>query len=81
MHIASQKRALEVFGRKSSSVGFCHVDRGCKIAAAGMSGNNGIAYANNGTFYVASAVGSPISVLERQDDDTLVITDLIPVGQ
>lgn len=75
------KRALEAFGRKSSSVGFCHIDRGCKFAATGISSANGIATANNGTFYVASAVGGPVSVLEQQDDDTLVITDLIPVDR
>ena len=78
LHI--QIRMLDFLGRASSSVGFCHVDGGCKCATANMHGNNGIVRARNDTFYVADALGGPIRVLERQDDDTLVVTDLIPVG-
>jgi hypothetical protein len=45
-----------------------------------MVGNNGIARASNGTFYVGSATMGQLTVLEKQDDNTLVITDIIKTG-
>jgi len=80
-NIWRQKRYLDVLGRKSTSVGFCHVEDGCKFAITGMHASNGIARAQNDTFYVANVLGGPLSVLERQDDNSLVLTDLISVGQ
>jgi hypothetical protein len=50
------------------------------MAISHMHGNNGIAGSPNGTFYVADCLGGPIRVLERQSDDSLVVTDLIHVG-
>lgn len=46
-----------------------------------MHGNNGIAQASNGTFYVVNAPGGQLSVLEKQADNTLVITDVIQSGK
>ncbi|KAG6862198.1 hypothetical protein C0995_002128 [Termitomyces sp. Mi166 len=74
-------RKLEYFGRKSSSVGYCHAQTGCKYAITRMQGNNGIARAQNDTFYVVNSLAGAISILERQSDDTLVITDTIPAGE
>ncbi|KAF7782217.1 hypothetical protein Agabi119p4_1593 [Agaricus bisporus var. burnettii] len=70
-------RHLDVpFARKTTSVVYCHVNEGCKYAIQGMTGNNGIARAPNGTYYVGStSVG--LTVLERQTDNTLVVTDII----
>ncbi|XP_006460698.1 hypothetical protein AGABI2DRAFT_185052 [Agaricus bisporus var. bisporus H97] len=70
-------RHLDIpFGRKTTSVVYCHVNEGCKYAIQGMSGNNGIARAPNGTFYVGS-ISVGLTVLERQTDNTLVVTDII----
>ncbi|KAI0063654.1 calcium-dependent phosphotriesterase [Artomyces pyxidatus] len=71
-------RTLEALALMAqSTVGFCHVDRGCKIAISGMRGNNGIAKAQNETYYVGSCMSGEVRVLERQADDLLVTTDLI----
>jgi hypothetical protein len=61
----------------ASSVGFCHVDDGCKIAISGMHGNNGIAKDKNDTFYVANALRGGVSVLQKQSDNTLALTDAV----
>jgi hypothetical protein len=45
-----------------------------------MHGNNGITQAPNGTFYVVNALGGQLTVLEKQADNTLVITDVIESG-
>ncbi|KAJ3785174.1 hypothetical protein GGU10DRAFT_428119 [Lentinula aff. detonsa] len=65
----------------STSVGYCHLDRGCKVAASGLHGNNGIVKALNDTVYVASNTGGKISVFEWQGDDSLLLTDVVPIGQ
>ncbi|KAG6813313.1 hypothetical protein H0H92_012126 [Tricholoma furcatifolium] len=70
-------REFDVFGRRTSSVGYCHAQTGCKYAIAKMHGNNGIARALNDTFYVGNSLMGGITVLERQSDDSLVITDAI----
>lgn len=67
--------------RPGASVVYCHVDHGCKLAASNMFANNGIARANNDTFYVASSMAGKLNILERQADDTLVLTDVIPTGE
>ncbi|KAG6907905.1 hypothetical protein DXG01_006960 [Tephrocybe rancida] len=66
---------LEIF-RRSSTVGYCHSHTGCKLAIRKMQANNGIARAQNDTIYVTSMVGV-ISILERQSDDSLVVTDTV----
>lgn len=73
-----QTRWLEFLGLARTSVGYCHVDEGCKIAMAGLSGSNGIARAQNGTVYVANF--GQIHVLEEQSDHSLVLSDIIALG-
>ncbi len=46
-----------------------------------MLNNNGIVQAENGTIYVSSTLSSGIRVLEKQEDNTLVLTDVIPSGE
>ncbi|KAG6820987.1 hypothetical protein H0H93_008616 [Arthromyces matolae] len=70
-------RNLEIIGRSSSSVGYCHFETGCKYAITNIQGSNGIARAANDTFYVVNSVAGSINILERQSDSTLVITDAI----
>jgi len=70
-------RFLEFLGLARTSVGYCHVDDGCRIAVAGMLGNNGIVRSQNGTIYVASAKIGRISTFEEQSDHSLVLTDVI----
>ncbi|KIK09759.1 hypothetical protein K443DRAFT_300237 [Laccaria amethystina LaAM-08-1] len=71
------KRELEMLGYAATSVGYCHVDEGCKFAIKNMHGNNGIAQAPNGTFYVANALWGGLTILEPQADKSLVITDYV----
>jgi len=70
-------RYLEFLGLARTSVGYCHVDDGCKVSVAGMPGNNGIARSQNGTIYVGSAKIGRISTFEEQSDHSLVLTDVI----
>ena len=72
---------LEFLGLARTSVGYCHVDLGCKISVAGMQGNNGIARSQNGTIYVGSAKIGGISIFEEQSDHSLVLTDVISTGK
>jgi arylesterase/paraoxonase len=67
-------------GLARTSVGYCHVDEGCKIAIDGLLGNNGIVRAQNGTVYVASSKSYQIHVLEEQNDHSLVLVDNIALG-
>ena len=46
-----------------------------------MRGNNGITQAENGTFYVVNSPGGQLYVLDKQADNTLVITDIIESGE
>lgn len=71
---------LEFLGLSRTSVGYCHVDEGCKIAMAGLPGSNGIARAQNGTVYVANSKFGQIHVLEEQSDHSLVLSDIIALG-
>ncbi|KAJ2930284.1 hypothetical protein H1R20_g6831, partial [Candolleomyces eurysporus] len=70
-------RDLDLLGRATTSVVYCHETEGCKYAIQNMHGNNGIAQAPNGTFYVVNSIGGQLTVLEKQADNTLVITDVI----
>jgi hypothetical protein len=79
-YLFSQTRLLEFFGLARTSVGYCHVDEGCKIAMDGLPGSNGIARAQNGTIYVANSKFGQIHVLEEQNDHSLVLSDIIVLG-
>jgi len=46
-----------------------------------MHGNNGIARAANGTFYVANCLKGGLYVLKEGTNNTLVLTDFVPVGE
>jgi hypothetical protein len=47
---------------------------------AGLPASNGIARAQNGTFYVANTNFGQIHVLEEQSDHSLVLSDIIALG-
>jgi len=74
-------RWLEFLGLARTSVGYCHVDEGCKIAISGFPGSNGIARAQNGTVYVGSSKLGEIRVLEEQNDHSLVLVDIISLDR
>ncbi|KAH7912397.1 hypothetical protein BJ138DRAFT_1083638 [Hygrophoropsis aurantiaca] len=65
-----------------TSVAYCHADHGCKFAVKGLHASNGIVKGRgaNETFYVVDCTLGDISVLERQSDDTLVLTEVIKTG-
>ena len=73
-------RYSNLLGAKTSSVGYCHIDDGCKYAITRTQASNGITAAPNGTVYVADSVRGGVLFLERQADDTLVITDSVKTG-
>ena len=79
-YLFSQTRYLEFLGLARTSVGYCHVDEGCKIAMDGLHGSNGITRAQNGTVYVANSKSGRIHVLEEQNDHSLVLVDAIAFG-
>ncbi|KAJ3887484.1 hypothetical protein GG344DRAFT_90470 [Lentinula edodes] len=64
----SHVRTLRNVFSSTTSVGYCHLDHGCKIVASGLYTNNGIVKAPelNASVYVASNMGGKISVFERQ---------------
>ncbi|KAF8895727.1 hypothetical protein CPB84DRAFT_1782310 [Gymnopilus junonius] len=70
-------RHFELLGQKHSSVGYCHIESGCKYALSKTHSSNGIASAPNGTLYVGDCISGGITILEKQVDDTLVVTDSI----
>ncbi|KAJ4483328.1 hypothetical protein J3R30DRAFT_3655674 [Lentinula aciculospora] len=66
----------------TTSIGYCHLDHGCKIVASGLLSSNGIVKASsNDTIFVSSNMGGTISVFERQRNDSLLSTDVIHIGQ
>lgn len=66
----------------STTVGFCHLENGCKIAAPKLPGANGIAKSpHNETIYVSSAQSGGIRAFERQSDNTLQLLDFITTGK
>jgi len=74
-------RQLSLILRKPiSSVGYCHVEEGCKLATPKIHDANGIASVND-TFYVANSLKGTVTVLERQTDNSLVLTDVISTGR
>ena len=76
-------REAEMYlGLASTTVGYCHLDHGCKIAAKKLKGANGIVKSQtNDTIYVGSAFGAGIQVMEPQADHTLVQTDRISTSK
>ena len=80
MYLLSQTKYLEYLGLARTSVGYCHIDEGCKIAMGGLHGSNGIARAQNGTVYVGNSKSGQIVVLEEQSDHSLVLVDNIALG-
>ncbi|EJD43580.1 hypothetical protein AURDEDRAFT_145403 [Auricularia subglabra TFB-10046 SS5] len=73
----SFKRIRSLF-HPSSSVGLCHVDKGCFIAAKDMQGNHGLVRASsNNTLYVGNSVNGGIHVMGMLDNGTLVLQDTI----
>ncbi|CAE6416109.1 hypothetical protein ACGC1H_007200 [Rhizoctonia solani] len=69
-----------IFRVKSTTVGYCHSDAGCKIAADELYGSNGLARTRDGKFWVASFFGGYITIHEHQADNTLVPTEIVQVG-
>lgn len=74
-------RSLDVFGRRVSSVGYCHIHRGCQRVVSHMHGNNGIAKSENGTIYVGNAIHGIITIFESQTDNSLVLLDVISLDR
>jgi len=60
---------------------YCHTDVGCKFAITKLQGANGITDAKNGTIYVANSSGGGLYVLERQSDNSLVLSEYIKTGK
>jgi arylesterase/paraoxonase len=66
---------------KSTNVVYCHVDEGCKIAVDKLTGSNGLVRPpGTDMFYLADQFFPVIRVLERQTDNTLVVTDEVHTG-
>ena len=77
---ALQMKYAGLFGAKSSSVGYCHIDNGCKYAITKTHGSNGIAAAPNGTLYVSDSLYGGVLFLEPQADNTLVVIESFKTG-
>ncbi|KAJ7647870.1 hypothetical protein FB45DRAFT_894654 [Roridomyces roridus] len=77
------REILSLLGIEAGSVGYCHVDEGCKIAYPRLQGANGIARASpsNDTIFVGHAKFRDIRVFERQADNTLRKTHTIPMDR
>jgi len=72
-----------VLQQKLSSIGFCGSD-GCKPAATGLYGINGIArspFRSNDTFYVAHTFLGGVSLFTRQSDNRLLLDEHITTGE
>lgn len=67
-------------GLKWSNVGYCHHARGCKVAAPGLYGVNGITKTKDGRVFVGSSRAGRIYVASPQADNSLNIMDVITVG-
>lgn len=63
-----------------SSVGYCHLDYGCRIVVPKMFSANGIASTSNGTVYVSSTSGLKLVMYEKQDDGSLILQDSVLCG-
>ena len=76
-----QTRWFEFLGLARTSVGYCHVDNGCRVAISALHGSNGIARAQNGTVYVGNSKLGQIRVFEEQSDQSFVLADIIALGK
>lgn len=70
-----------VFARASTTITYCHVEQGCKTAARNVISANGIARGKDGRIYVTSTFASRVTVFDEQADNTLVVGDIINIGQ
>ncbi|KAG8710712.1 hypothetical protein FRC08_016817 [Ceratobasidium sp. 394] len=68
-------------GIKSTSVGYCHVNTGCKIAADKLYSSNGIVQDKSGKIWVGSSAGGYITVHAQRADKTLVPMEVIKIGR
>ncbi|KAG9102547.1 hypothetical protein FRC06_001821 [Ceratobasidium sp. 370] len=68
-------------GIESTSVGYCHVNTGCKIAASKLYSSNGIVRDKSGRIWVGSSVGGYITVHAQRADKTLVPIKVIKIGR
>jgi arylesterase / paraoxonase len=74
-------RTVDMYLRlSSSSIGYCHIERGCELAATGLQAANGIARTDDGLYFVANSRFGELFVLEGQDDHSLVLTDVVRTG-
>ena len=72
-----------VLQQQLSSIGFCG-SGGCKFAATGLYGINGIArspFHSNDTFYVAHTFLGGVSLFTKQSDDRLLLDEHIKTGK
>ena len=72
-----------ILQQKLTSIGFCGSD-GCKPAATGLYGINGIArspFHSNDTFYVAHTFLGGVSLFTRQSDNRLLLDEHINTGE
>ena len=72
-----------VLQQKLASIGFCGND-GCKFAATGLYGVNGIARPpsqSNDTFYVAHTFLGGVSLFTKQSDNRLLLDEHIKTGE
>ncbi|KAJ7209477.1 hypothetical protein GGX14DRAFT_520719 [Mycena pura] len=75
-------RYVSLIGFESGSVGYCDIASGCKIAAQNIHGANGIVKSpNNDTFFIANSIFGGITVMERQSDNALLKTHVIPTDR
>ncbi|KAF9519708.1 hypothetical protein BS47DRAFT_1336806 [Hydnum rufescens UP504] len=75
------RTATFLFNLARSSVGYCHVDHGCKMAAESVNGANGITTIDGDIFYVSNSFGGAIGVFRRLTDNTLSQVDSIFLGR
>jgi len=77
----SEKGILKVLGhyirRRDTSIGYCHVETGCKVVSQPFNGAKGIARGPDDLYFVASHNAAELYVLERQTDNSLVLTDIL----
>ncbi|QRV79290.1 serum paraoxonase/arylesterase [Ceratobasidium sp. AG-Ba] len=70
-----------LFHVKATWVGYCHIDKGCRIAADELYHSNGIVRASNGQVWIGSSGGGYITVHEQQEDKTLVPVEVVQIGR
>lgn len=84
--LSASKQSNEVsviLQQKRASIVFCAAD-GCKFAATGLYGINGIArspFHSNDTFYVAHTFLGGVSLFTRQSDNRLLLDEHISTGE